>query len=87
MGIANETGIGNDMIPASQYSKRGKKAIEAALVKVLFFDHIKQNMQPGVIFAFDFMQCFDRMVHPVCYFVSRRMGVPKSVIKCMLLTI
>jgi len=85
--MMNETGIGNGLIPDSQYAKRGNKAIETALVKVLFFDHIRQNKQPGVLFASDLMQCFDRMAHPVCSLVSRRMGVPKSVIKCMLLTI
>lgn len=85
--MMNETGIGKGLIPDSQYAKRGNKAIEAALVKVLFFDHIRQNKQPGIIFASDLMQCFDRMAHPVCSLVSRRMGVPQSVIKCMLLTI
>ena len=33
------------------------------------------------------MQCFDRMAHTVCSLVSRRLDVPQSVIKCMLLTI
>ena len=71
----------------TKLAKRGSKAIEAAIVKVLFFDHIRQNKQPGIIFASDLMQCFDRMAHPVCSLVSRRLGVPATVIQCMLLTI
>ena len=85
--MMNDTAMNNNLIPQSQYAKRGSKAIEAALVKVLFFDHIRQNKKPGIIFASDLMQCFDRMAHPVCSLVSRRLGVPESVIKCMLLTI
>ena len=39
------------------------------------------------MFASDLMQCFDKIAHPVYSLVSRRMGVPKSVIQCTLLTI
>ena len=60
------------------------RAIEAALVKVLFFDYLRQTRKPGVIFASDLMQCFDRMAHPVCSLVSRRLGVEIPVLQCML---
>lgn len=85
--MMNGTAITNKLIPDSQYAKRGSRAIEAALVKVLFFDHIRQNKKPGIIIASDLMQCFDRMAHPVCSLVSRRLGVPIPVIQCMLLSI
>ena len=85
--LMNDTAINNQLIPNLQYAKHGSKAIEAAVVKVLFFDHIRQNKKPGVIFASDLMQCFDRMAHPICSLVPRRLGVPNSVIQCMLLTI
>ena len=85
--MMNDKAMNNNLIPQSQYAKRGSKAIEAAIVKVLFFDHIRQNKQPGIIFASDLMQCFDRMAHPVCSLVFRRLGVPATVIQCMLLTI
>lgn len=55
--------------------------IEAALVKILYFDNI--NKQPGIIFAFDLMQCFDRMVYQVCSLVSQLWGVHPNVILCM----
>ena len=82
--MMNETAISNTLIPASQYAKKNDKAIEAALVKVLFFDYLRQTRKPGVIFASDLMQCFDRMAHPVCSLVSQRLGVDVMVIKCML---
>ena len=81
--MMNSTALGNDLIPASQYAKRGSRAIEAALVKILYFDHIRQNKLPGVFFASDLMQCFDRMAHPVCSLVSQRWGVHPNVILCM----
>ena len=85
--MMNETALCNNLIPESQYAKRGSKAIEAGIVKILFFDHIRQNKQPGILFASDLMQCFDRMAHPVCSLVSQRLGVPKPAIKCMLTAI
>ena len=42
--MMNDTAINNNLIRDSQYAKRGSKAIEAAVVKVLFFttsDRIK----------------------------------------------
>lgn len=85
--MINGTVLTNNEIQPSQYAKRGSKAIEAALVKILYFDHIRQNKIPRVFFASDLMQCFDRMAHPVCSLVSQRLGVHPSVLQCMLLAI
>ena len=59
--MINQTALSNNAIQESQYAKKGSRAIEAALVKILYFDHIRQNKQPGIFFASDLMQCFDRM--------------------------
>ena len=83
----NKMAITNDFIPASQYAKKNSKVIEAVLVKVLFFDYLRQTRKPEVIFASDLMQCFDRMAHPVCSLVSQRLGVVVPVIRCMLMAI
>ena len=85
--MMNKTAIHHQLIPESQYAKKGWKAIEAALVKMLFFDYLRQTRKPGVFFASDLMQYFDRMTHPVCSLVSQRLGVEIPVIQCMLLTI
>ena len=57
------------------------------MVKILFFDYLRQTRKPGVIFASDLMQYFDRMAHPVCSLVSQRLGVDVIVIHCMLTAI
>lgn len=85
--MMNETAIQNNLIPTSQYAKKNNKAIETVIVKVLFFDYLRQTRKPGIFIASDLMQCFDRMSHPVCSLVSQRLGVDPSVIQCMLLVI
>ena len=82
--MMNETAIKHNLIPPSQYAKKNSRAIEAALIKVLFFDYLRQTRKPGVIFASDLMQCFARMAHPVCSLVSRRLGVEIPILQCML---
>ena len=85
--MMNETAIQNKLIPASQYAKKNSKAIEATLVKILFFDYLRQTRKPGVSFASDLMQCSDRMTHPMCSLVSQRLGVDVMVLQCMLTAI
>ena len=85
--MAANTAIKHKLIPTSQYAKKHNKAIEAAIVKILFFDYLRQTRKPGVFFASDLMQCFDRMAHPVCSLVSQRLGVSIPVLECMLTAI
>ena len=53
--MMNECAASTNQIPESQYSKKRGKAIEAALVKVLFFDILRQTRTPGITFASDLM--------------------------------
>ena len=81
--MMNSTALQHNLIPASQYSKKGSRATEAAILKILYFDILRQTRQPGVFFASDLHQCFDRMTHPVCSLASQRLDVHPNVIKYM----
>jgi len=74
-------------IPESQYSKPMSRAIEAALVKTMFFDYLRLHRLPGAFCAMDLMQCFDRMAHPVSSLAAQRLGVPKNISQSMIRTI
>ena len=79
-----DTGIEHNEIPESQYAKKGCRSIEAAIVKIMFFDHLRMNRKQGAFIAMDLMQCFDRMAHPITSIAAQRLGVPKKIIKCMI---
>ena len=85
--MMNTTARTKKLIPASQYAKKGSKAIEAAVVKILYFDILRQNKSPGIFLASDLHQCFDRMAHPVASLAVQRLGVSKPVVRCMLTAI
>ena len=71
------------LIPESQYAKKGSQCIDAALVKILFFEHLRLRRINGTFMTKDLMQCFDRMAHPVAALCTRRLGVPPMVVKSM----
>ena len=73
-----------NLIPSSQYAKKGSRCIEAALVKVLYFEHLRFRRLNGSFVMNDLMQCFDRMAHPVSALCTRRLGVPPMVVKTMI---
>ena len=79
--------IEHNAIPESQYSKKGSRAIEGVLVKVLFFDYLRLNKINGAFAAMDLMQCFDRMAHPVSALCSQRVGISKNITTTMISTI
>ena len=80
-------GITHRAIPPSQYAKKGNRSIEAAIVKILFFDYLRINKINGVFMAMDLENCFDRMAHPVSSLASQRLGVSSSIAKCMITTL
>ena len=79
--------VDNNLLSDSQYAQPGKRAIEAALVKVLFFDHLRISKTPGTLTMNDLMQCFDRMTHNACAIATRRFGVNPFVVQSMITTI
>ena len=82
-----KTGIDNQIIPTSQYAKKGNRSIEAAIVKILYFDYLRINKINGAFLAMDLENCFDRMAHPVSSLSSQRLGVAPSVANCMIDTL
>ena len=73
-----------NLIPPSQYAKKGSRCIEAALVKILYFEHLRFRRLNGTFVMNDLMQCFDRMAHPVSVLCTRRLGVSPMIVKTMI---
>ena len=71
----------------SQYAQKGKQAIDAGLVNVLFFYHLRVTKTAGSLIMNDLMQCFDRMSYGAVSLASRRLGVGPRIIQSMLTTI
>ena len=82
-----QNGIKSGMIPSSQYAKKGNRAIEAAIVKILFLDYLRLTKTNGAFLAMDLENCFDRMAHPVSSLCSQRLGVPSKIAQCMIKTL
>lgn len=59
--------LDNQLLSESQYAQKGKQAIDAGLVKVLFLDHLRVTKQAGPFTMNDLMQCFDRMSHGLAH--------------------
>jgi len=78
-------GITRQIIPQSQYTKN--RAIEAAIVKILLFDHLRINKQSGAFIVMDLMNCFDRMAHPISSLCIQRLGVSPQITQCMIQTL
>lgn len=72
-----------DQIPEEQYARKGGKAIDAVLHKVLVFDYLRMMRRPGICFASDLMNNYDRMSHYVGSLAMRALGVPMSAIQCL----
>ena len=81
------TGIKSGLIPSSQYAKKGNRSIEAAIVKIMFFDYLRITKTNGAFLAMDLENCFDRMAHPISSLCSQRLGVKPQIAKCMIKTL
>ena len=71
------------LIPDDQFAKKNSKSSDAALLNVLLFDHMRLTRTSGVSIANDLNSCYDRMVHTVASLALRRIGAPKSAVRCM----
>jgi len=75
-----DQGIQKGIIPSSQYAKKGNRAIEAAILKILIFDHLRISRHNGAfIITMDLMNFFDRMAHPISSLVVQRLGVAPNI--------
>ena len=77
----------NNQIPEEQYVRKSGKSNDAALHKVLTLDHMRLLRRPGVEFASDLMNCYDRMTHAADSLAMRNIGVPGKAIECLSKTI
>lgn len=73
--------------PETQYARKGGKAIDGALQKVLMLDHFRMTRTAGIGFANDLMDCYDRVVHSSAALAMRRLGVNTTAIQCLLTTL
>ena len=71
------------LIPNDQFAKKNSTASDAALLSVLLFDHMRLTRTSGISIANDLNSCYDRMVHTVASLALRRLGAPKSAVRCM----
>jgi hypothetical protein len=61
--IANATRINE--IPSEAYAKKGHRAIDCALNKILILDIICQHHSPAALCCNDAKQCYDRILHAI----------------------
>ena len=66
----------NNQIPPEAYgSRKGYRAIDCALNKVLTADIIRQRVMIAALCSNDAKSCYDRIVHAVAILAMRRLGV------------
>ncbi len=62
-------------------------ADDSTLVKVLFYDIIRQTRRPAGLASVDADICFDRIAHPIASTTFQAFGIPTPAIRAMLSTI
>jgi hypothetical protein len=96
LNMTNKIIYGNCMLQVSRdhqliqeeiYSEQNQLADDGTLVKVLFYDLIRQTRLPAGISTVDTDDCYDRIVHPIASLVFQALGVPKEACVSMLCTI
>ena len=75
--------LDNKQVPKEQYATKGKRGIDAVLVKRLFFNLLQILHIAGSLIANDARGCFDRMALPVSSLCLRRMGAAKSILQTL----
>jgi hypothetical protein len=77
----------NSLAPEQFGSRKGHKAIDFAVSKVLTFDILRQLKHPGTICSNDAKSCYDLIGHTQATMSMQRVGVPKSIIQCLFSTL
>jgi len=67
-------------------SRKNVEASEAAMVRCMFLDKLRQMRRDGAIASVDAHTCYDRIVHSVASLCFQRMGAPAEAIKTMFTT-
>jgi len=84
MQVAETTNL---LAPEQFGSRKGHKAIDLAVSKVLTFDILRQLKCPGAICSNDAKSCYDLIGHTQAAISMQRVGVPKSIIRCLFSTL
>jgi hypothetical protein len=75
------------MMPEEIYSEKNRLADDGTLVKVLFYDIVRQTRLPAGISAVDADNCYDRIAHPIASLAFQALGVKKEVCESIFTTI
>ncbi len=75
------------LIPEEIYSKRNCLADNGTLVKILFYNIVRQTRLPAGISTVDADNCYDRIAHPIASLVFKSFGIPKEACVSLLKTI
>ena len=73
------------LMPEEVFSKRNCLADNGTLIKVLFYDIVRQTKLPARISVVDADNYYDRIVHPIASMFFQALGVPKEAIIAMLM--
>jgi hypothetical protein len=75
----------NNQIPIECFAKKGSNCINAVMTKVMFCDESCTHHHPTCIGGNDFGNCYDRIAHPPASIALQSFGVPRPVIRVLLL--
>ena len=74
-------------MPEEIYSEKNRLADNGTLVKVLFYDIVRQTRLPAGISAVDADNCYDRIAHPIASLVFQALGIKKEACESIFTTI
>jgi hypothetical protein len=77
----------NNFMPEEIYSEKNRLADDGTLVKVLFYDIVRQTRLPAGISAVDADNCYDRIAHPIASLVFQALGIKKEACESIFTTI
>jgi hypothetical protein len=84
MQVAEKT---KSLAPEQYGSRKKHKAIDLAINKALTFDIVRQLKRAGAICSNDAKPCYDLIGHTQASLSMQRVGVPKSIINCLFITL
>ena len=74
-------------MPMEIYSERGRTAINVTIIKMLFYDILRQSWRPGGLTSIDAESCYESIAHSIASLVFRAYGVQQGAVETMLMAI
>ena len=75
------------LMPEEIYSEKNRLADDGTLVKVLFYDIVRQARLPAGISTVDADNCYDRISHPIVSLAFQALGVKNEACESIFTTI